>query len=89
VIGPLCAFTGRLRPARRTRKVARQPGALPRLPHRGITPADRLYEINGLQFQPFNTTFQLMTEPLLPQASQLLLIPDLLPYSLTDGRGAE
>lgn len=30
-----------------------------------------------------------MTEPLLPQASQLLLIPDLLPYSLTDGRGAE
>lgn len=55
----------------------------------GITPADGLYEINGLQFQPFNTMFQLMAEPLLPQASQLLLIPDLVSYWLTGQRGTE
>ncbi|MDX8036656.1 rhamnulokinase family protein [Lentzea sp. BCCO 10_0856] len=55
----------------------------------GSTPRDGLYEINGLQFQPFNTMFQLMAEPLLPQASQLLLIPDLLSYWLTGERGAE
>ncbi|MDX8051709.1 rhamnulokinase family protein [Lentzea sp. BCCO 10_0798] len=55
----------------------------------GIKPADGLYEINGLQFQPFNTMFQLMAEPLLPQASQLLLIPDLISYWLTGERGAE
>ncbi|MFJ5986512.1 rhamnulokinase family protein [Lentzea sp. NPDC092896] len=55
----------------------------------GITPAEGLYEINGLQFQPFNTMFQLMAEPLLPQASQLLLIPDLLSYWLTGQRGTE
>ncbi|MET8761872.1 rhamnulokinase family protein [Lentzea sp. NPDC004782] len=55
----------------------------------GITPPDGLYAINGLQFQPFNTMFQLMAEPLLPRASQLLLIPDLLSYWLTGQRGAE
>ncbi len=55
----------------------------------GITPVDGLYEINGVQFQPFNTMFQLMAEPLLPRASQLLLIPDLLSYWLTGERGAE
>ncbi|HEX7301861.1 rhamnulokinase [Lentzea sp.] len=55
----------------------------------GITPADGLYEVNGLQFQPFNTMFQLTAEPLLPRASQLLLIPDLLSYWLTGERGAE
>ncbi|GHH29501.1 rhamnulokinase [Lentzea cavernae] len=55
----------------------------------GIKPADGLYEVNGLQFQPFNTMFQLMAEPLLPQASQLLLIPDLISYWLTGERGAE
>ncbi|ANZ41117.1 carbohydrate kinase [Lentzea guizhouensis] len=54
-----------------------------------ITPPDGLYEVNGLQFQPFNTMFQLMAEPLLPHASQLLLIPDLLSYWLTGERGAE
>lgn len=55
----------------------------------GITPAEGLYELNGLQFQPFNTMFQLMAEPLLEHASQLLLIPDLLSYWLTGERGAE
>ncbi|MGW6442983.1 rhamnulokinase [Lentzea sp. NPDC055074] len=55
----------------------------------GIKPQDGLYELNGLQFQPFNTMFQLMAEPLLPQASRLLLVPDLLSYWLTGQCGAE
>ncbi|SER14352.1 rhamnulokinase [Lentzea xinjiangensis] len=55
----------------------------------GIVPPEGLYEINGLQFQPFNTMFQLMAEPLLPQAAHLLLIPDLISYWLTGERGAE
>ncbi|KOV83144.1 rhamnulokinase family protein [Nocardia sp. NRRL S-836] len=55
----------------------------------GITAPDGLYEVNGLQFQPFNTMFQLQAEPLLPHAAQLLLIPDLLTYWLTGERGAE
>ena len=54
-----------------------------------VRPAEGLYEVNGLQFQPFNTMFQLMAEPLLPRASQLLLIPDLISYWLTGERGAE
>ncbi|SDO32596.1 rhamnulokinase [Lentzea jiangxiensis] len=55
----------------------------------GIKPEEGLYEVNGLQFQPFNTMFQLRVEPLLPRASQLLLIPDLVSYWLTGERGAE
>ncbi|WHT16436.1 rhamnulokinase [Crossiella sp. CA-258035] len=58
----------------------------------GIIPPidpDRLYRLNGLQFQPFNTMFQLAAEPLLAHAAQLLLIPDLLSYWLTGERGAE
>ena len=55
----------------------------------GVKPDDGLYEVNGLQFQPFNTMFQLQAEPLLPRASQLLLVPDLLSYWLTGERGAE
>ncbi|WP_329790720.1 rhamnulokinase family protein [Lentzea sp. DG1S-22] len=54
-----------------------------------IEPEEGLYEVNGLQFQPFNTMFQLRVEPLLPRASQLLLIPDLVSYWLTGERGAE
>ncbi|MFI6095853.1 rhamnulokinase family protein [Lentzea sp. NPDC051213] len=55
----------------------------------GITAPDGLYQLNGLQFQPFNTMFQLQAEPLLPRARQLLLIPDLVSYCLTGERGAE
>ncbi|GII56017.1 carbohydrate kinase [Planotetraspora thailandica] len=49
----------------------------------------RLYEINGLQFLPFNTLYQLAAEPFLGQAGTLLLIPDLISYWLTGQRGAE
>ena len=51
--------------------------------------AQRLYEINGLQFLPFNTLYQLAAEPFLDQADTLLLIPDLISYWLTGQRGAE
>lgn len=55
----------------------------------GITAPEGLYELNGLQFQPFNTMFQLKAEPLLAHAAQLLLIPDLLSFWLTGERGTE
>ncbi|MFG2004276.1 rhamnulokinase family protein [Spirillospora sp. NPDC048911] len=51
--------------------------------------AERLYQVNGLQFLPFNTIYQLMAEPFLAQADTLLLIPDLISFWLTGERGAE
>ncbi len=54
----------------------------------------QLYAINGLQFQPFNTVYQLAAEALqspelLGQASKVLLIPDLIGYLLTGVAKAE
>ena len=51
-------------------------------------PADRVYELTGIQFLPFNTLFQLEAmvrdnSPLLDSATDLLFIPDLLNYLLT------
>jgi Sugar (pentulose and hexulose) kinases len=53
--------------------------------------ADALYRINGLQFLPFNTIYQLVAEYRDgdPGAHTLLLIPDLLGYWLTGSVGAE
>ncbi|MFC3999016.1 rhamnulokinase family protein [Nocardiopsis sediminis] len=54
--------------------------------------AEALYARNGLQFQPFNTVFQLAAARATPQfgaADVLLLVPDLLAYWLTGSRGAE
>lgn len=51
--------------------------------------ADKLYEIGGLQFLPFNTVYQLMASALPEQARTLLMIPDLLAYWLTGAAGAE
>ena len=45
--------------------------------HDRVAP-QRLYEINGLQFLPFNTLYQLAAEPFLDQADTLLLVPDLI-----------
>ncbi|GAA0969846.1 rhamnulokinase family protein [Actinocorallia libanotica] len=56
--------------------------------HAKISP-ERLYAVNGLQFLPFNTLYQLAAERLLDRAETLLLIPDLLAYWLTGERGAE
>jgi rhamnulokinase len=53
--------------------------------HRRIDPA-RLYAINGLQFLPFNSLYQLVAEqhgPLWSQARHAVLLPDLLGYWLT------
>nr|WP_062335325.1 rhamnulokinase family protein [Herbidospora sakaeratensis] len=56
--------------------------------HRRVPP-DRLYQVNGLQFLPFNTLYQLAAEPFLDRAATMLLIPDLISYWLTGERGAE
>jgi rhamnulokinase len=53
--------------------------------HRRVDPA-RLYAINGLQFLPFNTLYQLVAEqrgPLWGRVRQAVLLPDLLAYWLT------
>ncbi|MDE3724567.1 rhamnulokinase [Nocardiopsis sp. N85] len=55
-------------------------------------PADRMYAVNGLQVQPFNTVFQLAAEAgsaRMSAARDLLLIPDLLGYRLTGVKVAE
>lgn len=48
-------------------------------------PRVRLFERNGLQFLPFNTVYQLASEPreVLEFADSLLLIPDLIGYWLS------
>ncbi|GAA3740673.1 rhamnulokinase [Salinactinospora qingdaonensis] len=54
--------------------------------------AAELYRANGLQFQPFNTMFQVAAargSVALEGAATLLLIPDLLGYWLTGNVGAE
>ena len=53
--------------------------------HDRVAP-ERLYAINGLQFLPFNTIYQLAAEqrgPLWRQARHAVLLPDLLAYWLT------
>ncbi|PDP89422.1 rhamnulokinase [Glycomyces fuscus] len=55
-------------------------------------PAERMYAVNGLQVQPFNTVFQLAAasgSAQLAAARGLLLVPDLLGYWLTGERVAE
>ncbi|HET6938557.1 MAG TPA: rhamnulokinase family protein [Nocardioides sp.] len=44
---------------------------------------DELYHRTGLQFLPFNTIYQLAAEPRLAEAERLLLVPDLVTWSLT------
>jgi rhamnulokinase len=53
---------------------------------------ERLYQLNGLQFLPLNTIFQLAAaagSPQLAAAERLLLVPDLLAYWLTGVPAAE
>jgi rhamnulokinase len=57
-------------------------------------PRERIYEITGLQFLPFNTLYQLLAlrlsdSPLLEMAETLLLMPDLLGWLLTGRRVGE
>ena len=58
----------------------------------GLVDQARLYAANGLQFQPFNTLYQLAVDAkagLLDEDVRALLIPDLLAYWLTGERVAE
>ncbi|HEX3778804.1 MAG TPA: rhamnulokinase family protein [Pseudonocardiaceae bacterium] len=50
--------------------------------------AQRLYAATGIQFQPFNTLFQLVADGR-AQARTALLIPDLICYWLTGNLGTE
>jgi sugar (pentulose or hexulose) kinase len=53
-----------------------------------VSAAD-LYAATGIQHLPFNTIYQLAVTPMLPHATTMLLIPDLLAYWLTGAAGAE
>lgn len=57
----------------------------------GLVPFDRLYSVNGLQFLPFNTLYQLAAQDRaqLDAARAMLLVPDLMTYWLTGSVGAE
>ena len=55
--------------------------------HAAVDPA-RLYALNGLQFLPFSTLYQLAAEPSL-DGVQALLVPDLVGFWLTGRRAAE
>ncbi|NQV92737.1 MAG: rhamnulokinase [Candidatus Aquiluna sp.] len=55
---------------------------------------EELYKVNGLQFLPFNSIYQierirLLNPGLLSQAQQLLMMPDLIGYFLTGQTAAE
>src|SRR3954447_8681482 len=57
-------------------------------------PRERIYEITGLQFLPFNTVYQLLAmrlsdSPLLEAAETLLMMPDLFAWLLTGRRTGE
>ena len=59
--------------------------------HTTIGPPE-LYAVNGLQFLPFTTLYQLAAErrgPLWEQAAHVVLLPDLLCYWLTGVLGTE
>ena len=58
----------------------------------GLLAPTELYRTNGLQFQPFNTVYQLTADAasgLLAAADSFLLLPDLLAFWLTGRRVAE
>jgi rhamnulokinase len=59
-----------------------------------MVPRERVYELTGIQFLPFNTLFQLEAmvragSPLLRIASDLLFMPDLFHHLLTGVRRTE
>lgn len=54
-----------------------------------VAPFEELYRRNGLQFLPFNTLYQYVTERGLADAELALLIPDLVAFLLTGAQVAE
>jgi rhamnulokinase len=56
--------------------------------HELVSPAE-LYAANGLQYQPFNTLYQLQAEKDLATVDSFLLVPDLFNFWLTGRQLAE
>lgn len=59
-----------------------------------IVPSKEIYKQTGIQFQKFNTLYQLLAmkqgnSPLLEKAEKMLFIPDLLNYFLTGVKASE
>ena len=54
-----------------------------------IVPRDAIFDRTGIQFQKFNTLYQLFSESSANDASKLLLLPDLINYLLTGKAAAE
>ena len=59
-----------------------------------LVPREKIYELTGIQFMPFNTIFQLFAmarekSPLLKSASDLLFMPDLCTYLFSGERATE
>jgi len=54
-----------------------------------IVPRDEIFDDTGIQFQKFNTLYQLFSEDGGDGASMLLLLPDLINYFLTGKARAE
>lgn len=52
-------------------------------------PRSEIFEKTGIQFQNFNTLYQLFSEKNRGEATDFLLLPDLLNYFLTGRKGAE
>ncbi len=52
-------------------------------------PRSEIFEKTGIQFQNFNTLFQLYSEEKRGESTDLLLLPDLLNYLLTGKKAAE
>ena len=56
----------------------------------GIVPRDEIFDKTGIQFQKFNTLYQLFSECRgIENASMLLLLPDLINYLLTGKAATE
>ncbi|ASR39798.1 carbohydrate kinase [Prauserella marina] len=84
----LVGADGRLEGDVRCYRDPRTEGMAQRL--RARVPDELLYRITGLQYLPFNTVYQLLSEPegrLVDKT--MLLLPDLIGYQLTGEIGAE
>jgi rhamnulokinase len=58
----------------------------------GVVDQEALYAANGLQFQPFNTLYQLAVDQVdgvIDERTSMLMIPDLLGFWLTGAKVAE
>ncbi|MEQ1645909.1 MAG: FGGY-family carbohydrate kinase, partial [Pyrinomonadaceae bacterium] len=52
-------------------------------------PRSEIFEKTGIQFQPFNTIYQLSSERTLDEAADMLLLPDLINYFFTGRKANE